>query len=205
MDNQPIQKENMPVSKEKKTTLWADLLDYLEIFVVAICVVVAIFSFSGFRLCTVSGPSMENTLFHGEKLITANLFYTPKRGDVVVFHQTSENENGFNEPIVKRVIGVAGDTVTIDYQTWTVTVTDTEGNARVLDESAYRKLLSDRRVTSDLNYPITLGENELFVMGDKRNNSMDSRDSRIGVVNEKEIIGKVCLRAFPFNKFGTVK
>ena len=202
MDNQPIQKENIPVSKEKKTTLWADLLDYLEIFVVAICVVVAIFSFSGFRLCTVSGPSMENTLFHGEKLITANLFYTPERGDVVVFHQTSENENGFNEPIVKRVIGVAGDTVTIDYQTWTVTVTDADGNVTVIDEP-YRKVV-DYNPYSSRPVSVYVEEGTVFVMGDNRNHSADSRDGRIGLVDTRRILGKVVMRVSPFDRFGKV-
>ena len=202
MDHQPVQKENMPVSKEKKTTLWADLLDYMEIFVVAICVVVAIFSFSGFRLCTVSGPSMENTLFHGEKLITANLFYTPKRGDVVVFHQTSENENGFNEPIVKRVIGVAGDTVTIDYQTWTVTVTDADGNVTVVDEP-YRKVV-DYNPYSSRPISVYVEEGTVFVMGDNRNHSADSRDGRIGLVDTRRILGKVVMRISPFDRFGKV-
>ena len=202
MDHQPVQKENMPVSKEKKTTLWADLLDYMEIFVVAICVVVAIFSFSGFRLCTVSGPSMENTLFHGEKLITANLFYTPKRGDVVVFHQTSENENGFNEPIVKRVIGVAGDTVTIDYQTWTVTVTDADGNVTVVDEP-YRKVV-DYNPYSSRPISVYVEEGTVFVMGDNRNHSADSRDGRIGLVDTRRILGKVVMRISPFDRFGKI-
>ena len=202
MDHQPVQKENMPVSKEKKTTLWADLLDYMEIFVVAICVVVAIFSFSGFRLCTVSGPSMENTLFHGEKLITANLFYTPKRGDVVVFHQTSENENGFNEPIVKRVIGVAGDTVTIDYQTWTVTVTDADGNVTVVDEP-YCKVV-DYNPYSSRPISVYVEEGTVFVMGDNRNHSADSRDGRIGLVDTRRILGKVVMRISPFDRFGKV-
>ena len=202
MDHQPVQKENMPVSKEKKTTLWADLLDYREIFVVAICVVVAIFSFSGFRLCTVSGPSMENTLFHGEKLITANLFYTPKRGDVVVFHQTSENENGFNEPIVKRVIGVAGDTVTIDYQTWTVTVTDADGNVTVVDEP-YRKVV-DYNPYSSRPISVYVEEGTVFVMGDNRNHSADSRDGRIGLVDTRRILGKVVMRISPFDRFGKI-
>ena len=202
MDHQPIPEEKMPVSKEKKSTLWADLLDYMEIFVVAICVVVAIFSFSGFRLCTVSGPSMEDTLFHDEKLITANLFYTPKRGDVVVFHQTSSNENGFNEPIVKRVIGVAGDTVTIDYRTWTVTVTDVEGNVTVEDEP-YRKVV-DGNPYSPAPVSVYVEEGTVFVMGDNRNHSADSRDARIGLVDTRRILGKVVMRVTPLDRFGKV-
>ena len=193
--------EATPTPK-KKSTLIADLLDYIEIFVVAVCVVVAIFSFSGFRLCTVSGPSMENTLYHNEKLITSNLFYTPRRGDVVVFHQTSDSPYGFNEPIVKRVIGVPGDTVEINYSTWTVTVTDKDGNVTVVDEP-YRKVVDGNP------YPakplrVYVEEGTVFVMGDNRNHSADSRDARIGLVDSRRILGKVVLRITPMDRFGPV-
>ena len=201
MDHQPVSEEKVPVAN-KKNELLADMLDYMEIIVIAICVAITIFSFSGFRLCTVSGPSMENTLYHNEKLITANLFYTPERGDVVVFHQTSEKENGFNEPIVKRVIGVAGDTVQIDYRTWTVTVTDAYGNVTVVDEP-YRKVVDGNP------YPLApvsiyVEEGTVFVMGDNRNHSADSRDARIGLVDTRRILGKVVMRVAPLDRMGKV-
>lgn len=202
MDNQPVSCE--PVAPQRKpSTLIADLLDYIEIFVVAICVVIVLFCLSGIRLCTVDGPSMEDTLQNNEKLITSNLFYTPKRGDIVVFHQTSDALNGYNKPIVKRVIGVAGDTVSIDYQTWTVTVTDKDGNVTVLDEP-YRKVVDSNP------YPATpvsvyVEEGTVFVMGDNRNHSADSRNAKIGLVDTRRILGKVILRITPFDRFGSVE
>ena len=201
MDNQATPPEAAAAPKKKNQWIH-DLLDYIEIFVVAIGIVIAIFSFSGFRLCTVSGPSMENTLIHNEKLITSNLFYTPERGDIVVFHQTSDAPNGFNEPIVKRVIGVAGDTVSIDYRTWTVTVTDKDGNVTVVDEP-YRKVVDGNPYPST---PISVyvEEGTVFVLGDNRNHSADSRDARIGLVDTRRILGKVVLRVTPLDRFGSV-
>lgn len=200
--NHSISTELEPMPK-KNGTLVADILDYIEIFVVAVCVVVAIFSFSGFRLCTVDGPSMENTLLHNEKLITSDFFYTPERGDIVVFHQTSDSVNGFNKPIVKRIIGVAGDTVHIDYRTWTVTVTDKDGNVTVVEEP-YRKVV-DSNPYSSAPVTVYVEEGTVFVMGDNRNHSADSRDARIGLVDTRRILGKVVLRVTPLDQFGPVK
>ncbi len=183
----------------QKNSFAAEVFEWLEMVILSACVVLLVFTFVA-RPANVDGASMENTLHDKEMLVISDMFYKPKHGDIIVFQKINSVHPA---PIVKRVIATEGETIDIDFDTWTVTVTDTDGNKRVVDESAYRKLLPDRRVTSDLDYPITLGENELFVMGDNRNNSMDSRDSRIGVVNEKEIIGKVCLRSFPLNKFGT--
>ena len=104
---------------------------------------------------------------------------------------------------VKRVIATEGETVDIDFDTWTVTVTDADGNAKILEES-YRKLATDARVTSNLEYPVKVGEGQRFVMGDNRNHSLDSRSSLIGLVDENEVIGKVLFRFFPLNKIGTV-
>ncbi len=184
----------------QKNSFAAEVFEWLEMVVLSACVVLLIFTFVA-RPANVDGASMEDTLHDKEMLVISNLFYEPEHGDIIVFQKINSVHPA---PIVKRVIATEGETIDIDFDTWTVTVTDVDGNKRVLDESEYRKLLPDRRVTSDLSYPITLGEDELFVMGDNRNNSLDSRDSRIGIVKENEIIGKVCLRAFPLNKFGTV-
>ncbi len=178
----------------------ADILDYIEIFVCAISFVLLIFSF-GFRLCTVNGPSMQNTLFAGERLIVSEMFYTPQRGDIVVFHETGNSNERLNEALVKRVIATEGEKVDIDYRTWTVTVTDVSGNKIVLDEP-YRKLEG----YAVRNYPTSfiVPEGCLFVMGDNRNNSTDSRSSELGFIDNRKVLGKVILRVTPFSRFGTV-
>ena len=207
MDTQSYPNEVQPQKQEPRSnSLIRDILDYIQIFVVAVCIVVTLFSFSGFRLCTVSGPSMENTLLDGEKLITSNLFYTAKRGDVIVFHQTSDKNQNLNEPIVKRVIGVAGDTVCINHQTGEVKIKDRDGNETVLEEP-YCKPENNVVNTSGSFATYTevyVEEGTVFVMGDNRNRSLDSRNSAIGLVDTRRILGKVVLRVTPFERFGPV-
>ena len=191
----------------KKTTVTekhsfaAEIFEWLEMIILSACIVLLLFTFV-VRPANVDGQSMENTLHHGEMLLISNLFYEPQHGDIVVFQKINSTHP---EPIVKRVIATEGETVDIDFDTWTVTVTDTNGNKRLLDESAYRKLATDQPIRSDHTYPLTIEEGKLFVMGDNRNHSLDSRSATIGQVDENEIIGKVILRAFPLSKLGTVE
>lgn len=203
-DNSPSPSENTESSSgEKKNSFFSNALDYVEIFVFAICFVIFLFSFSGIRLCTVSGPSMEQTLYNGEKLITSDIFYIPKRGDVVVFHQTGDNS--FNEPIVKRVIGVAGDTVNVRYefQNVIVTVTDAKGNVTVLEED-YQYIDTSSYNPYSLPLTVTVEEGTIFVMGDNRYHSADSRDTRIGLVDTRRVLGKVIFRISPISRFGAI-
>ena len=183
----------------KKAKPFSAFLDYVEIFIFAICAVILLFSFC-LRLCKVKGPSMEETLFEGETLIVSDLFYEPERGDIIVFHQTGN----LNEPIVKRVIAVGGETIDIDFDTWTVTITDKNGDTFVYEEP-YRYLSDGATImTSSHSYPYTVPEGEIFVMGDNRNHSTDSRGDLIGTVDERRVLGKVILRVTPFDKFGAV-
>lgn len=179
----------------------SNIIDYVEIFAVAICIVILLFTVA-FRTCTVDGASMNNTLINGETLIISDLFYTPKRGDIIVFHQTGDNAWDKNEPLVKRVIGVGGDTVRIDYDNWTVTITDADGNVSVLDEPYI--YLSERRSFFSGTAEYTVPEGSLFVLGDNRNESLDSRFEEIGFVDSRRVLGKVILRASQISKFGTV-
>ena len=185
---------------KEKSSFALEAFDYISIILFAICLVIVVFSFFA-RLCVVDGPSMENTLYHSEKLIVSNVAYTPKAGDIVVFHETGIY---YNEPIVKRVIAVAGETVHIEYfqDGMTVTVTDVNGVSRVLDEP-YAKI-----VDANLYYePMTVEveEGTVFVLGDNRNHSSDSRSDRIGLVDTRRIIGKVIFRISPISRMGAVK
>lgn len=194
----------MQKSYDKERTLFAkELYDIFEILVIAACVVLLLYSFV-FRLCRVSGGSMDTTLADGQMLVVSNINYTPEYGDIIVFHQTApENHIGLNEPIVKRVIATGGQEVDIDFDTWTVTITDTDGTVTVLDESEYMYLEGGKAlVKSDWSYPIKVPEGQLFVMGDNRNGSTDSRSRFIGLVDERRVIGKALLRITPLDKFG---
>jgi len=184
---------------EKKSSFINEIADYMEMIAFALIFVVLALTFI-FRVCTVEGDSMIDTLHGGDKIIVSDTFYTPKRGDIIVLHQTG---NDYNQAMVKRVIGVGGDTVVINHSTNEVWITDKDGNTEKLEEE-YLTLI---------NYPLYAGistyevpENKLFVMGDNRNNSLDSRNSyQIGYVDSRRVLGKVIFRLTPFSDFGTVK
>ena len=182
-----------------KQSVEASIFEWIEMVVLSACLILLIFTFV-VRPARVDGNSMQDTLHNGEMLIISDIAYKPTRGDILVFQKINSTHP---DPIVKRVIATEGETVDIDFDTWTVTVTDAGGNAKILEES-YRKLATDARVTSNLEYPVKVGEGQLFVMGDNRNHSLDSRSSLIGLVDENEVIGKVLFRFFPLNKIGTV-
>ncbi len=198
-DEEDIQPVKEAIPAKKKQSLLSSILDYVEIFVFAVCAVILIFSFF-IKQCKVEGPSMEKTLFQDELLLVSDLFYTPERGDIVVFHQTGY----LNEPIVKRVIATGGETVDIDFDTWTVTVTDKEGNSFVVDEPYMYLDPEYPKLTSSYSFPLEVPEGKMFVMGDNRNHSTDSRSYAIGMVDERRLLGKVIFRLTPLDKIGKV-
>jgi signal peptidase I len=198
---EPQVPENVSSKSNSSQSPISSFIDYVEVFVVALSLVIIIFSFF-IRICKVQGPSMENTLYEDEKLIVTNIGYTPKRGDIIVFHQTGT----LNEPVVKRVIATAGETVDIDFDDYgKVTITDVDGNEFVLDEIDYKNLDSTYAyIKSDYELPYTVPEGCIFVMGDNRNHSTDSRSLLIGPVDQRRVLGKVILRISPIDRFGKV-
>lgn len=200
------EKEIRPIQDEKKADPAGSIFEYIEMLVFAAVAVILLLTF-GFRLCVVDGPSMNNTLASGEKLLVSDLFYTPETGDIVVFHQTGER---YNKPIVKRVIATGGQYVKIDYLNNKVYVSDdhTFDEQDVLDEDAYAYFESYggnwKEARYDSSDEFAVPEGSLFVMGDNRNNSADSRVSEIGFVDEHRVLGKVVCRLTPFSKFGRV-
>lgn len=183
----------------------SSMLEYVEMFVFSLAIVVVTFMLL-FRVCKVSGDSMNNTLTDRESLIVSNLFYEPKNGDIVVFHQTGY----LNEPVVKRVIAVGGETVDIDFATMQITVTDKDGISRVLDEPyAFYDKEGNAEIRyfnnpTDFSFPRTVPEGYVFVVGDNRYNSLDSRYKEVGFVDTRRILGRVVFRVFPLDKFGFV-
>lgn len=191
--------------QNKKGKLLSGFIDYVELFVIAICIVLILFSMV-FRTCTVDGDSMKNTLTNGEVIIVSDAFYTPKRGDIVVFHMTDDSGNpNNNKPLVKRVIGVSGDTVEIDYQgnqQMTVTVTDKDGNVTELVEEYVYLDPQRNAIIGNSNGIFKVPEGQVFVLGDNRNNSKDSR--MIGCIDERSILGKAIVRVSPISNFGFI-
>ena len=149
------------------------------------------------RLNIVDGHSMDMTLAHGEYLAVSDLLYEPEAGDIVIVHKI--NADPYDAPIVKRVIATEGQTVDIDFATWTLKV-----DGEVIDEP-YRYLDDGPTLTSDWTFPVTVGENEIFVMGDNRNNSADSRTSEIGMIDKRCVVGKAYVRIFPMQNFEVFK
>ena len=207
-DSAPNDPDN---SAKKQKSFWewlaSELFDYAEMFVFAAMAVLLVFTF-GLRLCTVSGSSMVQTLYDREQLLVSNVGYRPEQGDILIFHQTSEVYEKFNEPIVKRVIATEGQWVDIDRATCTVTVYDENfENPQVLDESAYRYLDSGEwEIGLAMSFPVQVPEGHLFVMGDNRNNSSDSSTSEvIGFVDTRRVLGRVICRLTPIQKFGPIE
>ena len=200
----------MPENKEKKNSnagdqsLAAKLFEYVEMFVFAAIFVVLLMTL-GLRLCVVSGTSMNNTLLNGERLVISNLFYTPKQGDVIVFHQTSDTDEQFNEPIVKRVIATSGQFVKVDDIQHKVYVSDDDvfTEDEVLPEP-YIIVGAPHYAAIEGISPIEVyqvPEGHLFVMGDNRPVSADSRYHEVSFVDQRRVLGKVLFRLMPFTVF----
>ena len=191
----------------EKETLIHTVYDFAEMLVFAIIIVFLIFMALA-RPCRVDGTSMNHTLEHGEMLLISDLFYTPKQGDIVVFHQTSEIDLRFNEPIVKRVIATGGQYVKIETELGKVYVSsdDSFSEDEVLNEEYIYLEGGSWRDDFDISGTvIQVPEGSVFVMGDNRNNSADSRYFVIGPVDCRRILGKVMIRITPLNKFGKVE
>lgn len=172
--------------REKNTAM----LEWFDSIIFALAVVMIVLTFF-VRTARVEGISMEPTLINGEQIFARSIAYTPERGDMVVV----DGYTNYGQPLVKRVIGVGGDVVDINFETGEVFVNGSSLNEPYISAPTTRGF--------DVSFPLTVPEGTLFLMGDNRPLSKDSRSSDIGFIDERDILGKVVLRLLPLNKFGT--
>lgn len=195
IEEETATKNTVPVKKLKRSRSndegSSELYDWMQSLVSALLVCVLVFAFL-VRIIGIIGSSMEPSFSDGDSVVISNLFYTPKQGDIIVLRKLSFQE----EPIIKRVIAVAGQTVEIDFQNGIVYVDDQAMNEPYIAEPTLTPI--------DFDGKITVPENCIFVMGDNRNHSTDSRSALIGCVDVRYVMGKVLLRLLPLNEFGIV-
>lgn len=182
-------KVKKPEAVKTETTTRGEIYDWMQslVFALIICIIVFVFIF---RIVDVSGDSMNPTLLNGDKLVVSDVFYKPKQGDIVIFRKDEYKA----EALVKRVIATEGQTIEIDFDRGRVYV-----DGELLDEPY---IAEPTRNQLDFQGPQTVPEGCVFVMGDNRNASSDSRRAQIGMVDERLIVGKVLLRVFPLDSIG---
>ena len=181
--------------QEKQTAKGRDLYEWVQSLVGSVLVVVAIFTFV-IRMMGVDGHSMLNTLQHGDRLLVVNsmLYHDYKYGDIVILRKNGVFDD---DPIVKRVIAVEGQTVDIDFA---------EGIVYVDGEALEEDYIREPTYTAEgTEFPLTVPEGSIFVMGDNRNGSSDSRDYRLGTVDTRYVIGKAAFWIFPGPDYETEK
>ena len=175
---------------KKDTSLGYELYLNVRTLVFVLAALILIFTFV-VRIIVVSGSSMENTLQNGDSMLVWCLGYEPKQGDIVVLTQRSYQEDS----LVKRVIATEGQRVDIDYDTGTVYVDGTP-----LEEDYIKEAMKVPNYGEGVNH-VTVPEGCIFVMGDNRNDSADSRYPSIGIIDTRSVIGRAVMVLFPFRDF----
>ena len=172
--------------QQRIVTDFHDLIHVLAIFMLVYILL--------FRVVVVVGPSMYNTLVDGDRLVLISnvLYRNPKQGDVIV---ASKDDFRDGECIIKRIIATEGQTVDINFDDGSVYV----DGVRLQEDYIYTKTVREE----GMSFPLTVPEDCVFVMGDNRDASMDSRNPQIGFIDKREILGKAVFLMMPGTHYNT--
>ncbi len=170
-----------------------DMYDWVQCLIVALIICVVFFAFF-VRIIDVVGTSMNPTLNNSDKMLVSGLFYKPQVGDVVVFKKDEYNPD---KALVKRVIAVEGQEINIDFDKGIVYI-----DGQPIQEDYIAELTKTKE---DFIGPKTVPEGCVFVMGDNRNMSTDSRKNEIGMVDTRLILGKAYMVIYPLSEFKVIK
>lgn len=181
-------KENLSNEKKVSKGFLKELYEWTQAIAIAVVLALFINQFV-FSIVEVQGASMEPTLNNSERLFVFKSFYEPKNKDIIIIKSEQ-----LGKYIVKRVIAVGGQTVDIDKETGEVYVNGKLQNETYVNEG------TNYYVGNTQEYPLTVPEGHVFVMGDNRGNSMDSR--ALGVLENEDIMGKAIFRIWPISSFG---
>lgn len=162
---------------------------------IAIALVIVIAIMLVIKPTIVKESSMEPTLYENNYLLVNKQAYNfggdEKRGDIIVFNSDLEDEDGEKKLLIKRIVGLSGDKITM-----------TDGDLYVNEEKQQEYYLKEQGETYGEVTEVTVPEGQLFVMGDNRRVSIDSRSEEVGFVSKDAVVGKAFLRLYPFNKIG---
>lgn len=180
----------LPDKGKRFKKMTADIFEWLSSGIIAVVLLCVVFMF-GVRPVRVDGNSMLPTLQDGNWLVVSAFDFNPEYGEIVIVTQPNRTRSG--GPVVKRVVAVGGQTVDIDFTNGEVYVDGVKLDEPYILEKTHRSF--------DIKFPLQVPEGYLFVMGDNRNDSLDSRSSRIGLIDERYVLGSCIFRAYPFQKF----
>ncbi len=201
MDNNEFNKKSNKAELKETKSFWSEAFEWIDAAVITVMVILLVFTFL-FRQVRIDGSSMYPNLQNDERVIVSDVFYTPEYGDIVVI--SSEVYDG--KPIIKRVIATEGQW--IDISGGVVSVGDTKDTMKPVGDEFVGDIYTEAIISAGYyghhEYPMQIPENKVFVLGDNRSVSLDSRTTEIGLIDERQILGKALYRVYPFQKMGSI-